>query len=173
MSLIKCSECGREISDKATACIHCGCPISASKPTTFAGLKVEQTGNHTLNELFGNNSSVQFTKENYIKVEFQAVLSGSEADSSKQSVFVKDLGRNVEFTVSNSIKVGQSIRVRIQTEQYSYILFVVASIAKKEIKQTAAINAASNQEAITLLKNYKPNLLVRFSNFAPMEIRTF
>lgn len=162
MSLIKCSECGREISDKATACIHCGCPISASKPTTFAGLKVEQTGNPTLNELFGNNSSVQFTKENYIKVEFQAVLSGSEADSSKQSVFVKDLGRNVEFTVSNSIKVGQSIRVRIQTEQYSYILFVVASIAKKEIKQTAAINAASNQEAITLLKNYKPNLLVRF-----------
>ena len=71
MSLIKCSECGREISDKATACIHCGCPISASKPTTFAGLKVEQTGNHTLNELFGNNSSVQFTKENYKKLSFK------------------------------------------------------------------------------------------------------
>ena len=27
MSLIICSECGKEISDKATACIHCGCPI--------------------------------------------------------------------------------------------------------------------------------------------------
>ena len=32
MALIKCSECGREISDKASACIHCGCPISQSKP---------------------------------------------------------------------------------------------------------------------------------------------
>ena len=27
MALIKCSECGNEISDKAKACIHCGCPI--------------------------------------------------------------------------------------------------------------------------------------------------
>lgn len=27
MALIKCSECGKEISDKAKACIHCGCPI--------------------------------------------------------------------------------------------------------------------------------------------------
>jgi len=27
MALIKCKECGREISDKATACIHCGCPV--------------------------------------------------------------------------------------------------------------------------------------------------
>ena len=29
MALIKCSECGKKISDKATACIHCGCPISS------------------------------------------------------------------------------------------------------------------------------------------------
>ena len=27
MALIKCVECGKEISDKANACIHCGCPI--------------------------------------------------------------------------------------------------------------------------------------------------
>ncbi len=27
MSLIKCSECGKEISDKASACISCGNPI--------------------------------------------------------------------------------------------------------------------------------------------------
>ena len=25
MALIKCPECGKEISDKAAACIHCGC----------------------------------------------------------------------------------------------------------------------------------------------------
>lgn len=27
MALIKCSECGKEISDKAKTCIHCGCPV--------------------------------------------------------------------------------------------------------------------------------------------------
>lgn len=27
MALIKCEDCGKEISDKSSACIHCGCPI--------------------------------------------------------------------------------------------------------------------------------------------------
>lgn len=27
--LIKCEECGAEVSDKASACVHCGCPITA------------------------------------------------------------------------------------------------------------------------------------------------
>lgn len=27
MSLIKCPECGKEISDKAKTCINCGCPL--------------------------------------------------------------------------------------------------------------------------------------------------
>jgi len=31
MALINCPECGKEISDKASVCIHCGCPISPKK----------------------------------------------------------------------------------------------------------------------------------------------
>lgn len=31
MALIKCPECGKEISDKAPACIHCGFPLSKLK----------------------------------------------------------------------------------------------------------------------------------------------
>lgn len=27
MALIKCTECGKDISDKAAACPHCGCPL--------------------------------------------------------------------------------------------------------------------------------------------------
>lgn len=27
MALVKCKECGKEISDKATTCIHCGYPV--------------------------------------------------------------------------------------------------------------------------------------------------
>lgn len=33
MALIKCSECHKEISDKAKQCPYCGCPQSANKPT--------------------------------------------------------------------------------------------------------------------------------------------
>lgn len=28
MSLINCPDCGKEVSDRANACIHCGCPLS-------------------------------------------------------------------------------------------------------------------------------------------------
>lgn len=36
MALIKCPECGKEISDKATACINCGCPIDKNDGATKA-----------------------------------------------------------------------------------------------------------------------------------------
>lgn len=29
MGLIQCKECGKEISDKATSCPHCGCPVDS------------------------------------------------------------------------------------------------------------------------------------------------
>lgn len=34
MALIKCPECGKEISDKALACIHCGFPLSLLEKQT-------------------------------------------------------------------------------------------------------------------------------------------
>ena len=33
MALIKCPECNREISDRATACPHCGCPTATAGPS--------------------------------------------------------------------------------------------------------------------------------------------
>ena len=33
MALIKCPECGKEISDKAPACIYCGYPLSLVSST--------------------------------------------------------------------------------------------------------------------------------------------
>ena len=34
MALIKCPECGKEVSDKASACIHCGFPLSTTSQST-------------------------------------------------------------------------------------------------------------------------------------------
>lgn len=36
MALIICPECGKQISDKAPACIHCGYPLQAQIPVTTA-----------------------------------------------------------------------------------------------------------------------------------------
>lgn len=37
MALIKCSECGKEISDKAKSCVHCGCPCERKAPASEGG----------------------------------------------------------------------------------------------------------------------------------------
>lgn len=34
MAMIKCMECGKEISDRATSCPNCGCPVGFGNPTT-------------------------------------------------------------------------------------------------------------------------------------------
>jgi hypothetical protein len=51
MALIKCSECGKQVSEKASACPKCGAPIaiaatngSSSTNTTRAGAKLEGMG---------------------------------------------------------------------------------------------------------------------------------
>ena len=39
MALIQCPECGKEVSDKAKVCIHCGCPIE--ELTTFGIVRIK------------------------------------------------------------------------------------------------------------------------------------
>lgn len=40
MALIKCAECGKEISDTSKICIHCGCPIEKELTCSECGKKV-------------------------------------------------------------------------------------------------------------------------------------
>ena len=43
MALINCSECGKEISDKAAACPHCGCPVAIINTDKTQTVKKKQT----------------------------------------------------------------------------------------------------------------------------------
>ena len=61
MSLIKCSECGKEISDKAGICPHCGCPIkivpNSVQPSNVLSQNVSPTNIPTNNTFSGFNQS--------------------------------------------------------------------------------------------------------------------
>lgn len=39
--IIECSECGKEISDKAKFCVNCGCPVDVSKSVVQNSAKAE------------------------------------------------------------------------------------------------------------------------------------
>lgn len=65
MSLIKCPECGNEISDKAAACPRCGCPINNPSDDQE---KIIMSGlcNRVKNAFFVQNGSALLTNKRFI-----------------------------------------------------------------------------------------------------------
>lgn len=43
MALIKCPDCGREVSDKASSCPQCGCPLTEISPSGIVKIKLPKT----------------------------------------------------------------------------------------------------------------------------------
>ncbi len=44
MALIKCPECGKEVSDKAQSCINCGCPLAGINPAGSVTVAINGPG---------------------------------------------------------------------------------------------------------------------------------
>ena len=63
MALIKCSECGKEISDKATHCIHCGCPIQKEEKKYCLECGKELSGNNPECKYCGYKNSFATTND--------------------------------------------------------------------------------------------------------------
>jgi hypothetical protein len=103
MALIKCEECGREISDKAAACIHCGCPISKSDSVNSNNTeRKEFVKKQSTNEFFDKNTG-------RLTVEFDAVVSNKSKESTINNIYIKELNKNVEILVPNNIKANEKI----------------------------------------------------------------
>jgi len=157
MAMIKCAECGKEISDKAAVCVNCGCPVSLSKTQSDkAGLNVE--------EMFQSYPQV-------IMMDLDAVVSGEENGKTRQTVFVRELGRNVSFSVPNNIQAGQSLRMGLKDEKYSSVMFKITSVSKEPASAPAPAAAPASApqtsgrnyaEIKADIQRYRPNM---FSNF--------
>ena len=44
MALIFCPECGRQVSDRAAACVNCGCPLAGLNPAGTVSVAVNGPG---------------------------------------------------------------------------------------------------------------------------------
>jgi len=113
MALIKCAECGKEISDKATACIHCGCPIAFSVQKTNTVDSQKNTANvdvnDFVNQLFGTRN------QNVPTVTIAAKLVGPQTATTTESVYVPEFNRTVKVGIPNSIAEGQSLMISAGT----------------------------------------------------------
>lgn len=96
MAMIKCPECGNNVSDMAKACIHCGFPISTLKPTQgTATIKVskldttnlwakatiidEDTGAEIAKVRQGESFTIKVDKTMNIKVKFGPMMRAATA----------------------------------------------------------------------------------------------
>ncbi len=62
MALTKCIECGKEISDKASVCPNCGCPVEqATKSEVLNATSIKQTKNKKLNKILDKMLIVIFS----------------------------------------------------------------------------------------------------------------
>lgn len=88
MALIKCPECGKEVSDRASACIHCGFPLSEIKSSAVASKETRDC--RLVIESIPNGSSKQNPAINIICDITGKSFDEAKALVEKDVVIVKD-----------------------------------------------------------------------------------
>lgn len=127
MALIKCPECGKEISDKAEKCMHCGFPINIQG-------NEEKEKEYTL-EL--NNSMRAIGTEKSVKVFFKEnLILDSETENFKLNYCAEetdDVGRmQLKVAFSNSeYQEPFKACINVNAQSYNTAKDFVENIAKK------------------------------------------
>lgn len=164
MALIKCEECGKEISNKAKACIHCGCPILSDDSVNIVNSNNEDKNaiKQSTNEFWDKNSRK-------LSVEFNAVVSNKSKESTLNNIYIKELDKNVEILVPNNIKENEKIWKKIDDDsKCEFIVFTVKNVSiDSSIKSIATEKkskkkANENKTIYDVIENYTPNCFVRF-----------
>ncbi len=81
MALIKCPECGKEVSDRAQACIHCGCPLT----TLSKKVKIKMP---------------MYSSTAFIKNKKYSIL-----DSNNNALWSGEIGKIAEFEIATPIEI--------------------------------------------------------------------
>ena len=151
MALIKCEECGKEISNKAKACIHCGCPITCDE-------SVDIVKKESANEYYDQ-------KSRKLMVAFHAVVSNKSKESTLNNIYIKQLDRNVELLVPNNIKKDEQIWKKLDASG-EIVIFTVQSVSVDPSIQSIVVDTKSKKKEDKTLKEiiyaYKPTGLARF-----------
>ena len=76
MALIKCPECGREVSDRASSCPNCGCPLSEIIKKGVVKIKMPKT-----EQLAGNVMGLFSSKACSVKSGYKTLWSGQHGQT--------------------------------------------------------------------------------------------
>lgn len=170
MSLIKCPECGREVSDRAPACIHCGFPLH-SNPKTNEVIEDSQHFSITLIDIndimqFVHNAETVYALLGMTKDAFMskckqrpAVLKSdlSLAKCEELANRLRTLGLNVSTDVPNELSSYADTYAVIVTKIHGFKLIPIANTL-------TTINKSEPKEIMTAL-NHLPAVVLNHLSF--------
>ena len=110
MALITCTECGKEFSDKASACPNCGCPTSEIINTNSEEKPKEYSAFHKF--LYGNNANAKEAWNNsgkYNSGQLCPKCHGTHIKYDIQSVQTQTKGKSEVRDKSALTKVGNKM----------------------------------------------------------------
>lgn len=111
MALIKCPECGKEISDKASACIHCGFPLSLLKKENTPP-KSAKTHTLIIKESGSNKIPIISVLKNYFQY---------SVDDAKKAAANLPITLETELDIKEIKKIAQRFTdAEIKYELYKY-----------------------------------------------------
>lgn len=114
MALIKCPECGQEVSDKSATCIKCGFPLSSLKTDGTVRIKLEKGGMVQINVYEVSTGKVLASGRNGQILSFHvdkpteiAVGAWSIKNAKNSGTMVVEAGKKYErVTVQGFMSVG-------------------------------------------------------------------
>lgn len=120
MALIKCVDCGKEFSDKATACPNCGCPVEEKKVPVYFKRKKAFSGSAISGNIFvdgaivgsaGNGAEFKLMLspgQHSIQVESKVQAAFSIVNSRSKMLDIPEDAKSVEVEVKvdNSLSFG-------------------------------------------------------------------
>ena len=118
MALIKCNDCGMEISDTTTECVHCGCPVKKE-----GAVKVPKKGNNFGNLIKKNSIAI-------VLIVFGVIVCAS-APNEYDSVPSKEIsyygleeyvgGDAYNYMIEASLRGGQIAGTRAANATYNLV----------------------------------------------------
>lgn len=155
MALIICPECGKEISNKAPACIHCGYPLNNDR-----GMKASERGEKDVDSVNSKSSSKVFFE--VCGIEYARYLNRNQVQISVRDDAHRYLYDNTivnEITLYNSdrLPISSCIVNSLKDTDFGYILFAWRRDGVP-YEEASFVAGASEQEFYLLQEQHKQSI---------------
>lgn len=158
MALIKCTECGYELSDKAKTCQHCGCPIDNMFIDNISNQKLKNLliNNKFVNKKYRNKQDFISTNFLYDEIYVPLVING-EGYSVNDIQKIKPIGFKKPLDKSaNTLHIGDTININLINGEKETIVISQIYYSEVEFDLTEFSHSKYSKE-YNMWRHYKGN----------------